>query len=167
MLTGRPPFDGGTAAASLVEIMGITPPAPSTVNEAVPAALDAVVAKALAKSLDQRYQNAADFAADLRGIGAVLEAAAAGAAPAHPVVLRPAATRPATARPTPAADPVRSNRLRWAIAAVLLLAALVLLLLWKRRPAEVAAVMVGCADAGGRLERGAVPVARLCHQIEG
>ena len=66
MLTGRPPFAATGAQATLLAILQSAPPAPSRLNPSVPTTVDAVVMRALAKSLDTRYQSAAELAADLR-----------------------------------------------------------------------------------------------------
>jgi serine/threonine protein kinase len=66
MLTGAAPFSGETLAALMYQTLNVAPPAPSAVNAAVPEVLDAIVAKALAKTAEERYQNAADMARDLR-----------------------------------------------------------------------------------------------------
>jgi len=46
--------------------MNFSPPAPSVKNPEAPEMLDLIVAKALSKSVDTRYQSAADMAIDLR-----------------------------------------------------------------------------------------------------
>ncbi|MEO7887853.1 MAG: serine/threonine-protein kinase [Polaromonas sp.] len=61
LLTGKRPFDGDTDFATIQQIVGHTPVMPSAFNARLPAALDAVVAKALAKSRDQRYASAQEF----------------------------------------------------------------------------------------------------------
>ncbi len=66
MLTGRPPFVGDTISAVMYHTINATPAPPSTLNHEIPAMLDFIVAKALAKSVDDRYQNAREFADDLR-----------------------------------------------------------------------------------------------------
>jgi len=66
LLTGKRPFDGDTDFATIQQIVGHTPTPPSSFNSMLPAAIDAVVAKALAKSRDQRYPNAQDFLAALQ-----------------------------------------------------------------------------------------------------
>ncbi len=66
MLTGRTPFAGDDAAATVLKIVQAQPVAPSVANPAVPAAADAIVQRALSKSLDTRYPGAAPLAADLR-----------------------------------------------------------------------------------------------------
>lgn len=66
LLTGKRPFDGDTDFATIQQIVGHTPVPPSSFNPMLPAAIDAVVAKALAKSRDQRYASAQDFLAALQ-----------------------------------------------------------------------------------------------------
>jgi serine/threonine protein kinase len=73
MLTGQAPFSGDTAGALTVAVLGTTPVAPSRRNSEVPIELDAIVARAMSKSLDRRYQSAAEMAADLRGAAMLLE----------------------------------------------------------------------------------------------
>lgn len=65
MLTGQPPFVGDTINAVMYQTMNTVPPPPSTLNPEVPAVLNLIVTKALAKGLDERYQNAMEFADDL------------------------------------------------------------------------------------------------------
>ena len=55
MLTGAPPFAGADLNAILFQIVNLVPPAPSTLNAATPPMLDFIVAKALAKTPDERY----------------------------------------------------------------------------------------------------------------
>lgn len=66
MLTGKAPFVGENVNAIMYQTLNGIPPPPSTVNPVVPDMLNFIVAKALAKSLDDRYQNAKDLANDLR-----------------------------------------------------------------------------------------------------
>ncbi|HWI82056.1 serine/threonine-protein kinase [Ramlibacter sp.] len=66
LLTDQRPFDGENEFAIIHQIVGHTPPPPSAVNARLPAAIDAVVARALAKKPEQRYPTAAEFAAALR-----------------------------------------------------------------------------------------------------
>jgi eukaryotic-like serine/threonine-protein kinase len=73
MVTGRQPFTGGSATDLALQIVQASAPAPSTINKALPVELDVIVAKAMAKSLDQRYQSAATLAAELRSVGAILD----------------------------------------------------------------------------------------------
>lgn len=66
MLCGSAPFNGENVTALMYQIVNFVPPAPSTINPAVPELLDYIVAKMLAKPLEQRYQDAAELAGDLR-----------------------------------------------------------------------------------------------------
>ena len=66
MLTGATPFNGENVTALMYQIVNFVPPAPSTVNRAVPELLDYIVAKMLAKPVDERYQGAHEVARDLR-----------------------------------------------------------------------------------------------------
>jgi len=66
MLTGRPPFSGENVNAIMYQTLNASPPQPSSLNPAVPDMLNFIVAKALAKKMDERYQNAKEFADDLR-----------------------------------------------------------------------------------------------------
>src|SRR5713226_179729 len=67
-LTGVAPFDGENLNAIMYATCNAHPAAPSTLNPGMPAMLDLIVAKALAKSVDERYQTMREFAADLREI---------------------------------------------------------------------------------------------------
>jgi TolB-like protein len=73
MLTGKLPFSGTTPTALALQIVQTPAPLPSSLNPSVPRELDAIVAKALAKSLDQRYESAATVAAELRSVAAILD----------------------------------------------------------------------------------------------
>ncbi|HZW24166.1 MAG TPA: serine/threonine-protein kinase [Gallionella sp.] len=66
MLTGQAPFNGENVNAIMYQTLNAAPPLPNQLNPGVPEMLNFIVAKALAKSVDDRYQNAKDFADDLR-----------------------------------------------------------------------------------------------------
>ncbi|MBI3373159.1 MAG: serine/threonine protein kinase [Betaproteobacteria bacterium] len=66
MLTGSAPFGGEDEMALTYQIVNLAPPAPSAVIAAVPRRLDQIAARMLAKSLEERYQNAQEVALDLR-----------------------------------------------------------------------------------------------------
>jgi serine/threonine-protein kinase len=66
MLTGTKLFAGADATEIVYNVSQLRPVAPSRINRQVPAMLDLVVAKALEKDIDERYQDAHQFAADLR-----------------------------------------------------------------------------------------------------
>ena len=94
LVTGTKPFEGDSDFAIMQAIAQQDPPRPSTLNLSLPAGVDAVVFKALAKNRDNRYASAKDFALALR---AVTQHAAAGLhsppppPPAAPVPVPPPA----------------------------------------------------------------------------
>lgn len=65
MLAGRPPFDAAELNAILYQVLNSAPPLPSTYNPKVPQGLDRIVARALAKDPDKRFQDAAEMAVAL------------------------------------------------------------------------------------------------------
>jgi serine/threonine-protein kinase len=95
MLCGAAPFNGENVTALMYQIVNFVPPAPSSVNDAVPQLADYIIAKMLAKPLEERYQDAAEVARDLRDC----ERQLAGGTTETPST-RPAAA-PATAPPQP------------------------------------------------------------------
>jgi serine/threonine-protein kinase len=80
MVAGKPPFTGEDVTSVMYQILNTVPPPPSSLNPAVPAMLDFIVAKSLAKTPDDRYQDAAEFARDLHYSAKQMDMA--GAAPA-------------------------------------------------------------------------------------
>jgi eukaryotic-like serine/threonine-protein kinase len=86
LLTGKRPFDGETDFAIIQQIVGHAPAAPTSFNPQLPPAIDAVMARALVKSRDQRYATAQEFATALQ---------AASQEAADPTVVPP----PSPARP--------------------------------------------------------------------
>jgi serine/threonine-protein kinase len=66
MLTGKPPFFGENVNAIMYQTLNSIPSPPGSLNSNVPDMLNYIVAKALAKGLDDRYQNAKVLAEDLR-----------------------------------------------------------------------------------------------------
>jgi serine/threonine-protein kinase len=83
MLTGKAAFTGDDITSVMYQILNVVPPPPSSVNPAVPQVLDFIVAKALAKVPDDRYQDATELARDLHESAKVIPAAPASA-PARP-----------------------------------------------------------------------------------
>jgi beta-lactam-binding protein with PASTA domain/predicted Ser/Thr protein kinase len=115
MLTGRVPFDADSPVAIAMMQVSEAPPAPSSINPAVPPALDSVVLKALAKDPANRYQSAAEMIAAL------------DAAEANPQV----AGHTERYAALPPADDERGSRKWWWIAGIAtLLAAAALLWLF-------------------------------------
>jgi serine/threonine-protein kinase len=74
MLTGEAPFAARNASECAVRVLQFNPPAPSALNADVPAGLDVIVTRAMAKRPEDRYQSAATLAADLRNVASTLHA---------------------------------------------------------------------------------------------
>ena len=66
MATGRQPFAGESAAVIYDAILNRDPAPAETLNPQVPARLGEIIAKALEKDRDLRYQNAAEMRTDLQ-----------------------------------------------------------------------------------------------------
>jgi eukaryotic-like serine/threonine-protein kinase len=66
LLTDKRPFDGDNDFSIIHQIIGHTPPPPSSYNARLPSAIDAVVARALAKDREERFASARDFASALQ-----------------------------------------------------------------------------------------------------
>lgn len=66
MLAGVAPFSGSTAAEIVDAVVNKNPPSPSSVNRNIPTGFDYIVARALSKDPNRRYQSARDMAFDLR-----------------------------------------------------------------------------------------------------
>jgi len=65
LLTGQPPFQGESPVAVAYQHVREVPAVPSALNPDVPAEVDAIVMKAMAKNPDNRYQSAAEMRADV------------------------------------------------------------------------------------------------------
>ena len=94
MLAGVAPFSGENVTALMYQIVNFVPPAPGRINAEVPPLLDHIAAKLLAKPVEERYQDAAEAARDLRECERQLSASA-------PMTLPPLAARPLASAPLP------------------------------------------------------------------
>jgi serine/threonine protein kinase len=92
-LTGRPPFDGGSAVEICAGVIRDDPVSPSAINPDLPHDLERVNLKALAKLPDDRYQTAEEMRDDLRAIRQRV-------APSHPTRPIPAPPKPVRPRPS-------------------------------------------------------------------
>ena len=72
MATGKTPFSGTTTSHTIVQILEKEPVSPSKLAP-VPAELERIVLKAIAKRPDERYQTAKDMLHDLRSLQKRLE----------------------------------------------------------------------------------------------
>ncbi|MGY1747106.1 protein kinase domain-containing protein [Blastococcus sp. SYSU D00695] len=96
LLTGSVPFPGSTVAAALHGHLTMPPPRPTALVPGLPAGLDDVVARAMAKDPADRYPTCRALAA----AAAAALAPAATPAAATPAATMPAATTPAAATTT-------------------------------------------------------------------
>jgi tetratricopeptide (TPR) repeat protein len=71
-VAGRPAFSGANVIEIGAQVLHVDPPPPSRFNPRVPAELDRLVARALAKRPEDRFQTAEDFAAELARVRARL-----------------------------------------------------------------------------------------------
>ena len=101
LVTGTKPFEGLSDFAIMQAIAQQDPPPPSSLNLSLPAGLDGVVFKALAKNRDNRYASAKDFSLALRSVMQQMAALATTElqSPAWP----PSAPRAAAGTPQPEA----------------------------------------------------------------
>jgi len=101
MASGALPFKGVHDAAIMYEIVNVQPPPPSEIKNSVPAELDRIIGKCLAKDRDDRYQSARDIAVDLKILrkqsGSGISSGTAGG------MQRPASSGSRPAIPQPAA----------------------------------------------------------------
>ena len=68
MLCGRRPFEGDSRASLMAAIVAAEPPTLSSLQPRMPAALERLILRCLAKDPDDRWQTARDLAAELRWI---------------------------------------------------------------------------------------------------
>jgi len=102
MLTGQPPFRRHDTISVMYAQLNDPPPLVGERRSDLPAAVDAVIGRALSKAPADRYQTCREFAAALRD---ALRAAGPGrAVPAHP------ATEIAMAGPAPQSHPAPESR---------------------------------------------------------
>lgn len=99
LVTHQRPFDGDNDFSIIHQIIGQDPPLPSTLVPGLPAGVDAVFGRAMAKNRDDRYPTAGEFSSALQeAFGA-----AGVVAPAHAAV--PVSTRPVPATRAPITVP--------------------------------------------------------------
>ena len=65
LLTGQRPFQGSNNISIIYQIANVDPPPPSAMRSGIPAVVDAIVMRALRKSLDERYASWDEFSFDL------------------------------------------------------------------------------------------------------
>ena len=96
MLTGRRPFEADSAAAVALKRLNEDPPRPADLGHPVPAGLEAILMRGLARDPADRFPDAGAFAEALR----VWRRDPGAAGPVAPVVPPPAAATPPAGEPT-------------------------------------------------------------------
>ncbi len=77
LLTGARPFEGGTLQAVMYRVLSENPASLSTVVPGLPARLNDIVMRALAKDAENRYSSALDMANDLIAVRSAIDSSAA------------------------------------------------------------------------------------------
>jgi hypothetical protein len=117
MLTGAKPFGGDSVSSVLYRIVHEPPKEASLHLDRIAPPLAAFLERALAKNPEDRFPDAAEFAAALRRAG---EAAGAAKRRADAAMPRPAAAHPGAAPPPRVSPPRRTrSRLPWIVGAIL------------------------------------------------
>lgn len=132
LLTGKPPFTGESPVSVAYQHVS-EPVVPATqLDPTLPSAIDAVLARALAKRPDDRYQSAAEFSDDLTRVLAGTLDASTAAVPAaeRTTMFEPVKEAAPLIMPTATTTRTRRPALMWGgfAASVIGVAALVLLL---------------------------------------
>jgi serine/threonine-protein kinase len=70
LVTGTRPFPADTITTLVYQILNVEPPDPSTIHADLPGGLGAILRKALAKNVSDRYPSADEMAADLGALAA-------------------------------------------------------------------------------------------------
>jgi tetratricopeptide (TPR) repeat protein len=130
MLTGRRPFEARDGLPLTTAVLSSPTPRPRSLAPDVPADLDAIVFRAIAREPEERYRSAAELESELRRLASgILDS-------------------PTVSRTSEASPPARASRsvARWAVAAVLVAGAGLYGAAWKgclgRSPAAPAAAAV-------------------------
>ncbi|MCJ7725903.1 MAG: Stk1 family PASTA domain-containing Ser/Thr kinase, partial [Acidimicrobiia bacterium] len=108
LLTGRPPFSGESPVAVAYQHVRQEVPPPSTINERIPAEIEDIVMRALAKDPAHRYQTADDMRDDLERYLAGVTPMATEETEAATRVMTASVASAAAA--TPAPQPTRAPR---------------------------------------------------------
>ena len=66
LVTGLRPFDGDNDFSIIQQVIGHTPPAPTTLKPGLPQSVDPVFARALAKNRNERFQTGLEFSSALQ-----------------------------------------------------------------------------------------------------
>ena len=134
-ITGQSAFAGGSVIEIGAQVIHVTPPRPSEINDHVTPELDRITMKAIEKDVEARYQSAAELIEDLETILPSLQGDGIRRVRPTSSFARPR-THSASALTT-LAESFRKPRLSWRTLVLVLLGISLLTgaLLWWRRPA--------------------------------
>jgi tRNA A-37 threonylcarbamoyl transferase component Bud32 len=151
LLANQHPFDGPNELAVMQKVASEMPPPPSSINPAVPAALDAVVLKALAKAPEGRYADAAEFSAALRPFSTAPSAFEPGTLPGSSSGSAPNRTRPLSTDETvvAGASAPAKRGIKWALVGGGAVALAAAAYVWMTRPSSDPRVATGPVPAVG------------------
>ena len=126
MATGQAPFAGRSTAEVFAALLMKDAPPVSSLNPAMPSALDPIVAKLLAKDRDQRYRSAEELLSDLEAISSPPSLSTGTARVASAV-----STAPSASLPLPETDRRRPRNPVIVIGALVLVTAAVVAFLFR------------------------------------
>ena len=133
-ISGQSAFSGSSVIEISAQVIHVTPPVPSKINDRIPPELDRITMKTLEKNADARYQKAEELIADLQALLPTLEADGYRAVGRTTRELGAQRTH-STSALTTLAEAIRQPRLSWrtVIIAFFVLAVAVGAFIWWRR----------------------------------
>jgi len=139
LLTGKPPFTGESAVAIAYQHVSEMPVTPSVLDPEISDEVDAVVLRALAKKVDDRYQSALEFRSDVERaiagapVTAAIQTISADRTAMLPPVQAAGADLARSARPTRATRPSRSRGIGfWIVSLLVIIGAIAAMVLVAR-----------------------------------
>ena len=150
-ITGQSAFGGSSVIEIGAQVIHVTPPAPSQLNDQIPPELDRITMKALEKRVEARYQTADELISDLQALLPTLQTDGLRMPGRSTKTLKPQRTQTASALTT-ISETFRRPRLSLRAFIIALLAvALVswaLLRVWKPRPYQPSAAALDWYNKG-------------------
>jgi hypothetical protein len=101
LLTGERPFVGESLTAISYQVVNVTPPPPSRLNPAVPAEVDRILGRGLAKNASERYPGCRDLAEEFTASLATWKEKADRAEPRTLIAATGASMRPGSGNTAP------------------------------------------------------------------
>jgi serine/threonine protein kinase/Tfp pilus assembly protein PilF len=150
-ITGQSAFSGSSVIEIGAQVIHVTPPAPSQLNDQIPPELDRITMKALEKRVEARYQTADELISDLQALLPTLKAEGSRVPGRSTKSLSPHRTHSASALRT-LTETFRRPRLSLGTVIIAVLAVAlgswVLVRWWKPRPYQPAAAALDWYNKG-------------------